>query len=237
MNLSRRTEKFAIGLLLATLIAVGGLVFGVWNQQSQATSDSRSVFERIDTKSVGGLASKFSALEGPMVKVGDLPIELADSWRDIVSKDENQSVFTSTVENPSGRTVTIAGNDDAICLSDQDPKLGGATTCATPTDAANGKLILVAVCEPGYVPGTVRIVGLEPNDVERVIIEQREGGARKAAQVQSNLFETRLPAVDVDLYSSGVSGQNHIMKLPLDSMGLEAGQTCSPPGSQEGPSS
>lgn len=213
--------------LFSCFVVLGALALGIWSPLGNASEDSRTVFETIGSESSPGLTDGFDILGERKTHVESLPSELADAWEDVVSDSTDQMISTGTLATEGGRTVTVIGNDQAVCLTNQHPKFGGATTCATPQEATQGQLTLVAVCEPGFVPGTVRVLGLVPNGAERISFESITGTVESVKPL-SNVYEARLPAKDVDVLSHESKSRAQIATLPLKSMALQDGETCNP---------
>lgn len=185
-----------------------------------------SVFERVETAKEADLSSRFSLLDESAVS-SELPRELRDAWSEVVSAEPSRVSLGST-RTRSGRVVTVVANDSGVCLTDQKPGVGGGTTCASPKDALNGRLFLVAVCESGLAANQVRVVGLLPDEVSTVHLSSEK--ERRTVDVRSSVFEAALPAVESKLELYLESGPTSI-RLPLGAMALNPAETCNPPSS------
>jgi hypothetical protein len=128
--------------------------------------------------------------------------------------------------------VTVAANGSAVCAADQLPGLGGGTSCLPPQDARDGKMITVAVCEAGTIPGKVRVFGLMPDGVEKVQLKSEK--FEIAVPVESNIFETYVDPYRTEVTAIGDTQERHeVTTLPLDGFALAPGETCHPPGSKQ----
>jgi hypothetical protein len=164
-----------------------------------------------------GVPSQLSGLQKPTPeKIAALPTQIrALIAAPPANPDQIEGIGTS-----KGATITqVAGR---VCIYGA----AGGGSCGNTEEAVAGELVSVGICGPGIAAGHAQVVGLMPDGVNSVSVDQGSNGTTDSSlQVSENVYEAELPTVDTTLSAVGKNGAKFQSVLPLAEL-AKANGTC-----------
>lgn len=225
MKLAKRRKSVAA--VVVSLVALTAVVVAVVNSSSASESDPPPTGRVVSPKGEpplhlgepGEASSRFGVLRPATPAAAEgLPSSvlsvLANSGA--LQSDARTLNAVGTVEAGQGSEVTVADTSGELCLAVRNPELHGAVPGACSSlakaEAGNGFVTL-----PELEPGTVRVIGLVPDGIERVGVDANgDGTPDQTVPVSSNVYQLDLKPANTTLLGLSKDGSvSFKVELPL----------------------